>query len=339
MAVVAAGELHHQPPPGEAPGQPQRRHGGLGAGADQPDPLDRGAARRVPRPGLTSPSVAVPNDVPSSAAARTASTTGGLACPRIIGPHEQTRSTYRLPSASVRYGPLPGRHEHRRPAYRAERPDRRVHPARDHGAGAGEQRVRRLLATILTGSSRPTSSHTSARTSSRRSAVRQRAGGRVPDPARGRAAAVPGRRRQDVAVPAVPAQPDHVGSMISGSQSRRHDHHSSSSAGAPRVRTKKRARFPALIATGPGRTPARSIRASAAVPTCAGTSSTSNTRPVTRITFASGVAFHGLATWSGFELACICQAGEIGMLAWRRAADPVARAGPVDRPLERLPGG
>ena len=40
-----------------------------------------------------SASVGAPNDSPRPAAARTASTTAGCACPRIIGPQEQTRST------------------------------------------------------------------------------------------------------------------------------------------------------------------------------------------------------------------------------------------------------
>src|ERR1022692_3545950 len=55
----------------------------------------------------TSPGVAVPNDVPRAAACVTAAVISGWACPRIIGPHEQTRSTYIRPSTSVRYGPRP----------------------------------------------------------------------------------------------------------------------------------------------------------------------------------------------------------------------------------------
>ncbi len=42
VAVVAAGELHHQVPPGEAAGQPDRGHGGLGARRHEADPVDRG---------------------------------------------------------------------------------------------------------------------------------------------------------------------------------------------------------------------------------------------------------------------------------------------------------
>ncbi|CNI67488.1 Uncharacterised protein [Mycobacterium tuberculosis] len=37
--------------------------------------------------------VGAPNDSPLAAALLTASTTAGCACPKIIGPHEQTRST------------------------------------------------------------------------------------------------------------------------------------------------------------------------------------------------------------------------------------------------------
>ena len=43
VAVVAAGELHDHVATGEAAGQPDRRHRGLGAGGDEPDPLDRRA--------------------------------------------------------------------------------------------------------------------------------------------------------------------------------------------------------------------------------------------------------------------------------------------------------
>ena len=49
MAVVAAGELHDEVAAGEPAGEPDRGHGGLGAGGDQPDLLDRRAAPRSPR--------------------------------------------------------------------------------------------------------------------------------------------------------------------------------------------------------------------------------------------------------------------------------------------------
>jgi hypothetical protein len=41
VAVVAAGELDHLGASSEAAGEPDRRHGGLGTGADQPHPVDR----------------------------------------------------------------------------------------------------------------------------------------------------------------------------------------------------------------------------------------------------------------------------------------------------------
>ena len=50
----------------------------------------------------TSPGVTAPNDVPRAAASRTAAITSGCAWPRIIGPQEPTRSTYSLPSTSLR---------------------------------------------------------------------------------------------------------------------------------------------------------------------------------------------------------------------------------------------
>ena len=44
----------------------------------------------------------VPKDVPAATACWTAATTSGWAWPRMSGPHEQTRSTYSLPSTSYR---------------------------------------------------------------------------------------------------------------------------------------------------------------------------------------------------------------------------------------------
>src|SRR5438552_9677977 len=66
-----------------------------------------GARATISSASSTSPGVAAPNEVPFASAAETAETTAGCACPRIIGPHEHTRSTYSRPSASVRYGPAP----------------------------------------------------------------------------------------------------------------------------------------------------------------------------------------------------------------------------------------
>ena len=53
----------------------------------------------------TSGSVGAPYDVPRATAAATAACTSGWACPSSIGPHEQIRSTYSLPSTSVSQAP------------------------------------------------------------------------------------------------------------------------------------------------------------------------------------------------------------------------------------------
>ena len=52
-----------------------------------------GARATISSASSTSPGVTVPNEVPSARAADTAEMTAGWACPRIIGPHEQMRST------------------------------------------------------------------------------------------------------------------------------------------------------------------------------------------------------------------------------------------------------
>ncbi len=106
MAVVAALELDHKLPPGKPARQPDRRHARLRPRAHKPHLLHRRKARPHqlrqirPRPQCDAPKLA-----PRPAASRIASTTGGNACPRIIGPHEPNRSTYPFPSASNRYAP------------------------------------------------------------------------------------------------------------------------------------------------------------------------------------------------------------------------------------------
>lgn len=68
----------------------------------------RGSMRAtISSASATSPSPGVPKEVPRETASCTAAITSGCACPRIMGPQEQTRSTYSRPSASVRYGPVP----------------------------------------------------------------------------------------------------------------------------------------------------------------------------------------------------------------------------------------
>ena len=71
--------------------------------------LSTGVRATISSTSSTSGSVGVPYDVPRATASRTASWTAGWACPRSIGPHEQTRSTYSRPSTSVSQAPRPDR--------------------------------------------------------------------------------------------------------------------------------------------------------------------------------------------------------------------------------------
>ena len=64
-----------------------------------------GTLEAISSASAVSSSVEVPKPRPRSTAAWTASTTSGCWWPSSMGPHEQTRSTYSLPSTSVRYGP------------------------------------------------------------------------------------------------------------------------------------------------------------------------------------------------------------------------------------------
>ena len=57
---------------------------------------------------------------------------------------------------------------------------------------------------------------------------------------------------------------------------------------------------------------APAIRFRAVSPSGAGTSSTSKTRPVARMTFASGRAVHSASAIAGSVVASTCQAAEIG---------------------------
>src|SRR5699024_1285673 len=81
-----------------------------------------------------------------------------------------------------------------------------------------------------------------------------------------------------------------ISSTVSGTQSNRQDHHSSSSTDE-RVATKNKYRS-STEATGPAGRPARPIRVRAITPAARGTSKTSKTRPVGRTTLAWGSAAH-----------------------------------------------
>ena len=67
--------------------------------------LSTGVRATISSASSTSGSVGVPYDVPRPTAAVTAATTSGWAWPSSIGPHEQIRSTYSLPSTSVSQAP------------------------------------------------------------------------------------------------------------------------------------------------------------------------------------------------------------------------------------------
>src|SRR5215218_4959310 len=68
--------------------------------------LSIGVRATISSASSTSGSVGVPYDVPRATAAVTAACTSGCAWPSSIGPHEQIRSTYSLPSTSVSQAPL-----------------------------------------------------------------------------------------------------------------------------------------------------------------------------------------------------------------------------------------
>ena len=139
VAVVAAGELDDLGAAGVPAGQPDRAHGGLGAGVDQPQPVDRGhpaddlggqlglgrgggaegqTVRRGPLHGLDDGGVGVAEDH------------------RAPGAHQVDVAVAVGVGQPVALG---GGDEPRGAAHRGERPHRRVHPAGDDGARLGEE--------------------------------------------------------------------------------------------------------------------------------------------------------------------------------------------------------
>ena len=140
VPVVAAGELHDDVAAGEAPGQPDRRHRGLGTGGDEADLLDRrppddllgeldlGLGRRAVR-----------------RAARDRVTDGGHHLG--VGVAEQHRAPgadqvdVLLPVDVGQPGACGGPDEARGPADGVEGTDRRVHAAGRDRARAREERL------------------------------------------------------------------------------------------------------------------------------------------------------------------------------------------------------
>ena len=139
MPVVAAFELDHQVAAGGAARQPDRAHRGLGAAVHEPHLLHDGDRSTMRSASSTSPSVGVPNEVPSAAARSAASTISWRAWPNSSAPHDCTRSTYAVAVDVGEEGALTPVDEQRRAAHAPEGPDRRIHAARDHGASASEQ--------------------------------------------------------------------------------------------------------------------------------------------------------------------------------------------------------
>ncbi len=141
VAVVAAGELHDLGPAGEAPGQPDRRHGGLGAGGDQADLLDRGD------PGddlLGQLDLALPGRAEGGAAGDRFPyrvQDGGV---RVAEDHRTPRADQVDVLAAVGVGQVgagSGHHEARRTADGAEGAHRGVHAAGRDDRGTIEERL------------------------------------------------------------------------------------------------------------------------------------------------------------------------------------------------------
>ena len=131
VAVVGARELQDLLAAGDRARQPDRAHRRLGARRGHPQHLTDGIRRATSSASWTSASVGAPKLVPRAAAAAAASTTAGLAWPRISGPHEQTQSTYSLPSTSRDQRAAARRDEDRVASDRAHRAHRRVDSARE----------------------------------------------------------------------------------------------------------------------------------------------------------------------------------------------------------------
>ena len=93
VPVVAAGELHDQVAPGEGARHADRAHHRLGARGHEAHLLGgRIGGRRRARPAPPPPRRARRRSCRAPAAALTAATTAGCACPAISGPQEHTRS-------------------------------------------------------------------------------------------------------------------------------------------------------------------------------------------------------------------------------------------------------
>ena len=140
VAVVAAGELHHLGAAGEAAGQPDRRHRRLGAGRHQPHLLDRlDPGRRSPRRARPRPRSACRRRCRAPTARLDGRDHLGV---RVPEDHRPPRADQVDVLAAVGVGQVragAGHHEPGRAAHGAERPHRRVHPARRHQPPRGRR--------------------------------------------------------------------------------------------------------------------------------------------------------------------------------------------------------
>ena len=138
VPVVAAGELDDLRAAGEATGQPDRRHGGLGAGVDQADLLDRGAVDDL------GGQLHLTRGGRAEAGAPGGGGLHGLHHLRVGVPEDQRTPGADQVDVAAAVGVVQPRalatdHETRRAADRLEGAHRGVHPARHDGAGAVEQ--------------------------------------------------------------------------------------------------------------------------------------------------------------------------------------------------------
>ena len=139
VAVVAAGELHDHVATGEAAGQPDRRHRRLGAGGDEPDPLDRRAGHDLLGQLHLGPGRRA---VRRTAGHRRAHRRLDLRV-RVAQQHRPPRADQVDVLAAVdigQPGALGGGDEPWGAADRVERPHRGVDAARGHGQRPPEQR-------------------------------------------------------------------------------------------------------------------------------------------------------------------------------------------------------
>ena len=143
VAVVAAGELDDQVPPGGTPGQPDGGHAGLGTGGDQAHQLRR---LHPGADGLGQFDLGRGGGAERQPTRRRRLNCGdhlGMGVPEQRRPPGTDRVHVLAAIGVVEVGALGAGDEDRVAAHRPEAPDRRGHPAGNHGTGPLEQAHRR----------------------------------------------------------------------------------------------------------------------------------------------------------------------------------------------------